>query len=66
MHFREVLRIAIHSMRVGRFRTTLTMLGIVLSISLVIAMYGLNTGVKQVSAFRTTNSSAPQCRSRLS
>ena len=48
MHFREILRMAIHSMHAGRLRTILTMLGIVLSISLVIAMYGLNTGVKQV------------------
>ncbi|WP_325702986.1 ABC transporter permease, partial [Pseudonocardia sp.] len=47
-HFRETLRIALHCMRAGRLRTALTMLGIVLSISLVIAMHGLNTGVQHV------------------
>ena len=48
MHFRETLRIALHCMRAGRLRTALTMLGIVLSISLVIAMHGLNAGVQHV------------------
>ena len=45
-HFREMLGIALHSMWVGRLRTVLTMLGILLSISLVIAMHGLNIGVR--------------------
>jgi putative ABC transport system permease protein len=46
-HFREAFLIALHCMRVGRLRTVLTMLGIVLSISLVISMHGLNAGVEQ-------------------
>jgi putative ABC transport system permease protein len=46
-HFREAFLIALHCMRVGRLRTVLTMLGIVLSISLVISMHGLNAGVQQ-------------------
>jgi len=46
-HFNETLRIALHCMRAGRLRTVLTMLGIVLSISLVIAMHGVNMGVKR-------------------
>jgi putative ABC transport system permease protein len=45
-HFKETFRIALHSMGAGRLRTVLTMLGIVLSVSLVIAMHGLNEGVK--------------------
>ena len=45
-HFNEALRIALHCMRAGRLRTVLTMLGIVLSISLVISMHGLNVGVR--------------------
>jgi len=46
-HFREAFLIALHCMRTGRLRTVLTMLGIVLSISLVISMHSLNAGVKQ-------------------
>jgi ABC-type antimicrobial peptide transport system permease subunit len=46
-HFREAFLIALHCMRVGRLRTVLTMSGIVLSISLVISMHGLNAGVEQ-------------------
>lgn len=45
-HFREMLGLALHSTWAGRLRTVLTMLGIVLSISLVIAMHGLNSGMR--------------------
>ena len=42
MHIMESLRIALHCMRIGRLRTILTMLGIVLSVALVIALAALN------------------------
>jgi putative ABC transport system permease protein len=58
-HFNEALRIALHCMRAGRLRTVLTMLGIVLSISLVIAMHGLNTGVKHSYGTALDNLVAP-------
>jgi len=42
VHIMESLRIALHCMRIGRLRTILTMLGIVLSVALVIALAALN------------------------
>jgi len=45
MHFVEAFRIALHCMRTGRLRTALTMLGIVLSVSLVIVLSALNNGL---------------------
>jgi len=55
MHFMEALRIALHCMRVGRLRTALTMLGIVLSVSLVIVLTALNNGLNNTyqDAFNT-------------
>ena len=58
-HFNETLRIALHCMRTGRLRTVLTMLGIVLSISLVIAMHGLNIGVRHSYGTALDNLVAP-------
>ncbi|WP_445183576.1 ABC transporter permease [Pseudonocardia sp. Cha107L01] len=46
MQFREEFLVAIHCMRVGRLRTALTMLGIVISVSLVIVMVGLGNGLE--------------------
>jgi len=55
MHFMEAFRIALHCMRVGRLRTALTMLGIVLSVSLVIMISALNNGLNNTyqEAFNT-------------
>lgn len=41
MHFKEAFFIAFHCMRVGRLRTALTMIGIVISISVVVGLGGL-------------------------
>jgi len=46
MHFRESCRIALHCMRAGRLRTTLTMLGIVISVAAVIAGASLSSGLR--------------------
>jgi putative ABC transport system permease protein len=45
MHIRECFRIALHCMYAGRLRTVLTMLGIVISVSIVIAVAGLSSGL---------------------
>lgn len=42
MHLMEALRIALHCMRIGRLRTALTMLGIVLSVALVVTIAAIN------------------------
>ena len=55
MHFMECLRIALHCMRAGRLRTVLTMLGIVISVSLVIAVSAINSWFSD--GFRTSMSS---------
>jgi len=52
MHFMECLRIALHCMRAGRLRTVLTMLGIVISVSLVIVVSAINSWV--VNGYRTS------------
>jgi putative ABC transport system permease protein len=58
MHLRETFFIALHCMRAGRLRTALTMLGIVLSVAMVIAMSALNIGLKNTYhvAFNHINS----------
>jgi putative ABC transport system permease protein len=55
MHFMEALRLALHCMRIGRLRTALTMLGIVLSVSLAIVLSALNNGLNNTyqDAFNT-------------
>jgi len=59
MHFTEAFRIALHCMRTGRLRTALTMLGIVLSVSLVIVLSALNNGLNN------TYQGASMCSTRL-
>ena len=52
MHFMECLRIALHCMRAGRLRTVLTMLGLVISVSLVIVVSAISSWV--VDGYRTS------------
>ena len=51
----DAIRIALHCMLTGRLRTALTMLGIVLSVSLVIVLSALNNGLNNTyqDAFNT-------------
>ena len=46
MHLVESCRIALHCLRVGRLRTTLTMLGLVVSVASVIAGASLSSGLR--------------------
>ena len=45
MHFKEAFFIALHCMWVGRLRTALTMIGIVVSVSVVVVLAGLVSGL---------------------
>jgi putative ABC transport system permease protein len=45
VHFKESVVIAVHALRVGRLRTALTMLGIVVSVSVVTLVAGLSGGL---------------------
>jgi len=56
MHFKESCRIALHCMRAGQLRTTLTMLGIVISVAAVIAGASLSNGLR--NAYRDAFDSA--------